>query len=87
MQGQFVCYHYVALQPYSFIAYSNNMATWVNHEWFQHICSCEGDIASSGDSNGFNIDVNVLIYPSWISSFNLTAAKKNSAEVDGTISV
>ena len=47
------------------------MATWVNHEWFQHICSCEGDIASSGDSNGFNIDVNVLIYPSWITAAKL----------------
>jgi len=61
------------------------MATWANHEWFQHICSREGDIATSGDSNEFNIDVNVLIYLSWTAL--LTAAKKNSAEVDGIISI
>lgn len=57
------------------------MATWVNHEWFQHICSCEGDIATSGNSNEFNIDVNVLIYPSW------TALAAKIAEVDGTTSI
>lgn len=59
------------------------MATWVNHEWSHHICSLEGDIATSGNSNDFNIDVNVLIYPSWTAL--LTAAK--IAEVDGTTSI